>query len=338
MAKIRANPRDRRARVGDGAVIARRVFLVSAAAASTGAFAVAQSVPTLRVIGPPNDGFKAVYYGIKAGVFRKYGVTVEASLINSGAAAAAALIGGTADVAYTNITTLITAHTKNVRMQALAPGSIFNAAEAKLTTAILVPKDAPVRSGRDLDGKTIGSVSLGDTMSASIQAWIDQHGGDSHTIKIIEVPASSAVQMLQAGRASAVAVNEPAVTQAIATGAVRALANPNTAIASRFLQAVFAVMSPFAARNPDVMRRFAQAMHESSLYTNTHLAETVDLVASYSGIAPDVVARSTRFIDAEYLDPALIAPVIGVLVKYGIIDRAFPASELISPYALSRPG
>ena len=111
-------------------------------------------------------------------------------------------------VAYTNITTLITAHTKNVRMQALAPGSIFNAAEAKLTTAILVPKDAPVRSG------------------------------------------------------------------------------------------------PRSRREN----------------------------------APDVVARSTRFIDAEYLDPALIAPVIGVLVKYGIIDRAFPASELISPYALSRPG
>jgi NitT/TauT family transport system substrate-binding protein len=315
----------------------RRTMLLSGAAfASVGPGAFAQSQPSLHVIGPPNDGFKAVYYGVKAGIFQKYGLNVAVSLINSGAAAAAALIGGTADIAYTNITTLISAHNKDVAMQALAPGALFNGAAAKLTSAILVPKDGPIRSGRDLDGKVVGSVSLGDTMSAAIQAWVDQHGGDSHTIQIIEVPASAAVQMLQTGRASAVTVNEPAVTQAIATGSVRALANPNIAIAGRFLEALFAVMAPVAEKNPEAMRRFAQAMHESSLYTNSHLSETVDLVASYSGIAPDVVARSTRFIDAEYLDPALIQPVIDVLVKYGITNPAFPATDIISPYALKR--
>jgi NitT/TauT family transport system substrate-binding protein len=322
--------------LGYDRVIDRRSFVLSAVAvASAGERALAQTAPTLHMIGPPNDGFKAVYYAVKAGIFKKYGVNVEVSLINSGAAAAAALIGGTADVAYTNITTLITAHNKGVPMQALAPGAIFNPGE-KLTSAILVLKDAPIQSGRDLDGKTIGSVSLGDTMAAAIQAWIDQHGGDSHTVKIIEVPASAAVQMLQAGRTAAVAVNEPAVTQAIATGTVKALANPNAAISNHFLQALFAVMSPFADKYPDAMRRFARAMHESSVYTNSHLPETVDLVASYSGIAPDVVARSTRFIDAEYLDPGLIQPVIDVLVKYGVTDHTFAANAIVSPYALKR--
>jgi ABC-type nitrate/sulfonate/bicarbonate transport system substrate-binding protein len=74
-------------------------------------------------------------------------------------------------VAYTDITTLITAHTKNVRMQALAPGSIFNAAEAKLTTAILVPKDAPVRSGRDLDGKTLRTSLHAARASSMRNTW-----------------------------------------------------------------------------------------------------------------------------------------------------------------------
>src|SRR5665213_10814 len=136
------------------------------------------------------------------GIFQKYGLTVQPTLINSGAAAAAALIGGTADVACTNITTLITAHNKNIPMQILAPGALFNAG-AKLTTAILTLTSEPVRSGRDLNGKTVGSVSLGDTMAASIQAWIDQNGGDSKTVKIVEVPASAVVQMLEEGRVSA---------------------------------------------------------------------------------------------------------------------------------------
>ncbi len=310
-----------------------------AALAATAAFALLgrganAQTSTLRVIGPPNDGFKAVFYAIRAGLFAKNGLTVQTTLVNSGAAAAAALIGGSADVAYTNMTTLVTAHAKAIPMQILAPGAIFNSSAAKTTSAMLVLTDAPIQTGRDLNGKTIGSVALGDTMSASVLAWIDQNGGDSSTVKIIEAPASAAVQMLQEGRISAAAVNEPAVTQAVSTGKARALANPNVAIAKTFLQALFAVMAPAADKVPQAMRRFALSMHEASLYTNAHLSETVDIVASYSGIAPEVVARSARFTDAEYADPALIQPAIDVLAKYNLIARGFPAQEIISPHAL----
>jgi NitT/TauT family transport system substrate-binding protein len=316
--------------------VKRRAALAATAAfALVGRGANAQAPSALRVIGPPNDGFKAVFYAIRAGIFAKNGLTVETTLVNSGAAAAAALIGGSADVAYTNMTTLVTAHVKAIPIQILAPGPIFIGSAAKMTSAMLVLTDAPIQTGRDLNGKTIGSVALGDTMAASVLAWIDQNGGDSSTVKLIEAPASAAVQMLEEGRISAAAVNEPAVTQAISTGKARALANPNVAIAKTFLQALFAIMAPPA--DPQAMRRFAQSMHEASVYTNAHLPETVDIVAGYSGIAPDVVARSARFVDAEYADTALIQPAIDVLAKYNLIAHGFPAQDIVSPYALKRP-
>jgi NitT/TauT family transport system substrate-binding protein len=314
-------------------VINRRAAIMTAVAcAAVPKWAAAQSGPALRAIGPPNDGFKAVHYAAKSGLFAKHGVEVEISLINSGAAAAAALIGGAADIAYTNITTLILAHNRNVPMQIVAPGPVFDPEQR--TTAIVVLKDSPYRTGLDLNGKTIGSVALGDTMAASIQAWVDQSGGDSKTVKIIEVPASASIEALQAGRISAAAMNEPAVSQALATGNMRALVNPNTAIAKKFLLALFAVMTPVAAAKADAMQRFAQAMREASAYTNAHMAETVDMVAAYSGIAPAVVAHSARFVDALTIDPALIQPVIDVLVKYNLTSPSFLASQLISPYAL----
>jgi NitT/TauT family transport system substrate-binding protein len=218
-------------------------------------------------------------------------------------------------------------------MQIIAPGALFDS-EQRQTTAIVVLKDSPFRSGADLNGKTIGSVSLGDTMAASIQAYVDQSGGDSKTIKIIEVPAAASIEALQAGRISAATMNEPAVSQSLATGSMRTLTNPNSSISKRFLEALFAVMAPVASAKPDAMQRLAQAMRESSAYTNTHMTETVELVAGYSGIAPDVVARSARFVDALTIDPALIQPVIDVLVKYGLTSPSFPAGQLICPYAL----
>ena len=69
------------------------------------------------------------------------------------------------------------------------------------------------------------------------------------------------------------------------------------------------------------MNRFARAMHESQAYTNSHFAETVDLVASYSGVTPDVVAHSLRNVDPEYSETKNIQPAIDMFAKYGLAKQ-----------------
>jgi ABC-type nitrate/sulfonate/bicarbonate transport system substrate-binding protein len=62
-------------------VITRRTAIgITAALVAAPRWASAQTNGPLHVIGPPNDGFKAVYYGVKAGIFKKHGVDVEVSL------------------------------------------------------------------------------------------------------------------------------------------------------------------------------------------------------------------------------------------------------------------
>ena len=201
-------------------------------------------------------------------------------------------------------------------------------------TAMLVAQDSAIKTARDLNGKTVGSVSLGDNTAASILAWIDQNGGDSRSVRIIEISPSVAPPALAEGRVSAVVLNEPSVSQAIATGKARLFAHPQDAIAPRFQAAAYAVMAPVAERNADAMKRFALAMHEAALYTNAHPAQTVGLVAAYSGVSATDIAHSVRMVDQEYVEVPYIQPVIDVLAKYGMLDKAFPAQDVISPSAL----
>jgi NitT/TauT family transport system substrate-binding protein len=288
----------------------------------------------VRAVGPPNDGYKAVYYGVKSGIFKKYGLDVQTSIVASGAAAAAALSGGAADIAYTNILTLVQAHTHNVPMTFVAPGNLQ--LTGKSQTDILVLADSPIKSGKDLIGKTLGSASLRDINAAASLAWIDKTGGDSKTLKVVEVPASAGTAFLEEHRADAVTLNEPAVSLAVATGKVRILAAPYDAVGTG-MTAGFAAMEPYVAANRDAMERFAKAMHEASLYTNAHPADTVDLVAAYSGVAPDVVAKSVRFMDAEYLEPRYLQPMIDLCARYQLIDKDFPAADVISLVAVKPP-
>ena len=78
-------------------------------------------------------------------------------------------------------------------------------------------------------------------------------------------------------------------------------------------------------------------MHDAIVYTNTHLDETVNLVSSYTGVAPNVISRSVRPVDPEYIDPKNIQPVINLALRYKLIDHGFSADDVVSPSALRKP-
>ncbi len=261
---------------------------------------------------------------------------MQPTIVGSGAAGTAALVGGSAEVAYTNVVTVIQGHRRGIPMRILAPATLY-VSERSSSSAMLVLKDSPVKTGRDLKGKTHGTLALADINAVATQAWIDTTGGDSKTVRLIEVPGSAVVAFLEEGRADAVTAIEPGVSQAVATGKVRVVARPFDAIGKRFEAGAYAVMDAQIERNGDALTRFARGLHEAQAYTNTHLAETVDLVASYSGVAPEVIARSARMIDPEYVEARNLQPVIDVLAKYGQLDRTFPADEIISSAALKPP-
>jgi NitT/TauT family transport system substrate-binding protein len=295
----------------------------------------AQELTKLRIATTPVDSSKAIFYAIKAGIYKKYGLEVETTMVNSGAAGAAALVGGAVDLAGVSVLTIFQAHLRGVPMMYTVPSILLSSDH--VTTQTVVLKSSAIETGRDLNGKTIGSSSVGDINAAATLTWIASTGGDPKSVKIIEVPQSAAVAALQSGRVDAVTLNEPAVALALASGVTRTLAHPYDAIAKRLDAAGYAAMLPWIEKNADAVTRFERAMHESQAFTNTHLAETVDIVAGYSGIAPDVIAKSVRMIDPEYLDPRNFQPLIDALARLGYLERSFPASEIISPTALKPP-
>lgn len=297
--------------------------------------AFGQEVATIRVVGPANDGMKPVWYGMQSGLFRRYGLNVESTTVNSGAAALAAVIGGSAEIAFTNLLAVFQAHLRSIPIHVVAPSALYLA--EKPQSAMVVLKDSPLRTGRDLNGKTLSTPSVRDLNEAVMRAWIDKNGGDSKTARTVELPASSSLPALEEGRIDVATIYEPALTQALATGRVRVLGRQFEAVGDRFQQTAFAGMGTYVERNRDAASRFARAMHESILYTNTHLPETVDLVASFTGVAPEIIARSVRFIDPEYVEARNIQPLLDVCVKYGVLDRGFPAEEIISPVAVKPP-
>jgi NitT/TauT family transport system substrate-binding protein len=297
----------------------------------------AQTLAKLTLVSTAGTAPGPAVYAEKVGLFRKYGLDVVHTQMSSGAAIVAAVVGGSADIGSGSSFSVVTAYAHGIAMQMFAAGPVFNASEAIPYGMILVGKNAPFKTAADLNGKTFGlAIARGDLNATATQAWIEQHGGDWSSIKVLEIPQTAMVAALEAGRIDAMTLQSPNATVALETGKVRLFGKPYDAVAPMFMIAPWWGLAAYAAKNPDVVHRFAQAMAEASRYANAHPQEMLPLLSAYSGVDQSVLEHAARAPFGDHLDPAEFQPVIDLQVKYKIIDKGFDAKEILAPSAMGR--
>lgn len=207
------------------------------------------------------------------------------------------MAGGSLEIGKSNTLQLISAHEHGLPFTLIAPSSANGAYERD--AAIVVRDGAPIRSARDLNGKTIGVTSLVTIQLLSTRAWI--------------------------------------LSQILGTGGIRILAYPYGAVAVRFDGSDFFTTSDWVAKHPDVVERFVHVMHDANAYVTAHEAETNPVLASFAKIDLAVLEHMNHIERPAYLDARQIQPLIDQAARYKFIAKPFPAGELISDYALKRP-
>ena len=100
----------------------------------------------------------ACLFAQEQGMFRKVGLDVTLIPNGSGAAVASAVVGGAVDIGKSSLTALITAVSKGIPIVLVAPSALYNPASP--VTGTIVRADSPLRSARDLNGKTVSVQSV----------------------------------------------------------------------------------------------------------------------------------------------------------------------------------
>jgi len=322
-------------------VTSRARFLIATAAAALAAparSAFAQSPPaltTLHGIAVPNDDLAPILYAEQSGLFRKAGLDVQLEHSSSGSAVAAAVAGGSFDFGISSVFALISGHARALPFVLIAPSHVIVAGDG--TQELVVLRDSPIRRGRDLNGKVFAVPGIADANWMATRAFVDADGGDSTSIKFLELPQTAIPAALQQQRVDAAMLQEPVLDRAMPTGLFRSLGDPTQALGKRWLITAVFTVSGFAAKSRDVIVRFGDVMHTADVFANGHHADTAPLVAAYNGIDTASVLQMHRNVVAEYLDPRELQPAIDTAARYKVIDHAFPAQELISPDALKPP-
>lgn len=310
----------------------RSFFALAALLLATAASGVAQQtqpVPVTAVV-PTTAETLPFYWALQQGLFEKAGIAMTVTTASSGSMATAAVVGGAAQIGSSNVLSEIQAYAKGLPIVLVAAAGQFN--DSAPNAEVFVAPDSSIRTGRDLEGKTVAVASLHDLLALSMHTWLDAQGADFGKIHFVEMPPSSQVAALQSGRVDAIYVYEPFRGQAEHTG-MRTLVAPYRSLGKDFLFSVWFANGSWVSAHRDAALRFSQIMHDATVYTNAHYDELIPLISSYTKMTPDEIRASRRVPATPSLKAAQIQPVIDAAARYHEIDKAFPAQELILPGA-----
>jgi NitT/TauT family transport system substrate-binding protein len=291
--------------------------------------AEAQSLVDLKAAGVPEESATPVLWAQQSGLFQRDGISVELDPQRSGTAIAAGVAGGGYQVGKSSIIPLITAFAKGIPFVLVAPGGLYRASKPHI--AMIVASDSPIKTAADMNGKTLGVSALDDLYTLGIKLWIDKNGGDSSTLKIVELPLPAITDAIVARRIDAGGSATPALQAAVDSGKVRVLAHMFDAIAPEFMYTGWFSTKSYVASQLQAVRDFSRAERQAAAYVNDHPEQTVDALSKFTGISADVIAKMTRAQMGTVLDPKLIQPVVDVCVRYKVIPAPINAADMIAP-------
>lgn len=311
------------------ALRSRRSFLMAAflgAALLPDAGTAQPALVTMHIATTPLDVGAEAFYALAQGFFRDAGIDAQVQAIDNGAAVASGVASGALDVGQSNIVSLATAHEKKLPFVLIAPAARYS--DAAPTTVLVALKSSPLRTAKDLDGKTTTTNGILNIGQIATMAWIDQNGGDPRSVHFVEMPVAAQPAALESGKLDVALLAEPVVSEELATGKARVFAKPYSALGTSWLIGAYFTTADWARAHPDLVRKFAAVMAQTARWANTHQAESAKILAAYTKVqlGPQVV----RAAYAERLDSNEIQPVIDAAARYGALAAPFPAAELIA--------
>jgi NitT/TauT family transport system substrate-binding protein len=259
------------------------------------------------------------------GFFRDAGIDAQVEGISNGAVIASAVSSGAADVGFANMLSIATAYKRNLPLTIIAPGSLYVASDP--TSVLMVPRASTLKTAADFSGKTLAASGLGTITEYAPRLWLDKNGGDSSTVKFIEMSMPQILPALAAGRIDGAIVAEPFIAPAKADS--RVFADAYDALGKRYLIGVYFTTIAWAKAHTDVVTRIQAALAKTADWANKNTAQSGQILVKYSKLDPALLRTMLRVQYAPKFNPAEMQPVIDLAAHFNQIPATFPAEELI---------
>ena len=275
------------------------------------------------------DASAQPYYGADAGIWAQNGIIAQITMSQTGNAIMQGVVADELDVGLSNPLNLAIAVARNIPIAMIAPAVVYSQRDANPN--LVVAKDGPIKTPRDLIGATFGVGALGDFSQLSLLAWLDKNNIPRDGVKFIELKLGETGAALAKNVVQAGLLTEPFKADAVRAGQVREFGDTVLAIAPELAPTVWFASKPWLQKNPDLARRLVKGIYATAQFANTHQRETAESLVRISKMDPSVVATMKRLIFATSNERRYVEPILVLAAKYGMVSRPITFEEYCPP-------
>jgi NitT/TauT family transport system substrate-binding protein len=309
------------------------------AAAGSPAASAASAAPTTApsaAAGPPEKAsitvgilpivdVATVQTAISKGLFTAQGLTVKTEVMQGGAAAIPALVGGDLDIAFGAWPSFLAANQQGIPLRAIADGV---AAKPGFTQILAMPGSPLEGKPAGLAGKKVAVNTLNNLGELAVRSTLKQAGGDPAAVTLIEIPFPDMGAALQRGDVDAIWAVEPGVTNAKKNLKAVVVADSYVGPMDAFPVAGFQATAVFATANPNTVAAFQRAIFAAATATQDDATARAS-IAQYTTLPPELIASVTLPEYRGAIDPAQLKRVYDYLVEFGILQSGLDVGSLI---------
>lgn len=281
------------------------------------------ALTSVTVSVPPTSFATALYAGVSEGIFEEHGFDVTLVPGASMAETAPQLLSGEVQYIWADVHNIVLSATEGMPIVMGAPGAVntMEAPEGKGFGNMLVLEESDIQSMQDLEGKTIGTNSIGGQAQLDNETVMQNMGIDTSTIEWVALPSSQAVASLRQGQVDAITIAEPGGTAAMAEGGVRMVGSADNAIPGA---PMFGLASTSEWVNSDIegAQAFQDAVIEANTLINGNRELGTEVMLTFMKMPEEVLADSVlpTFAEAPFTAEST-QPVIDRMVEVGAIQE-----------------
>jgi NitT/TauT family transport system substrate-binding protein len=260
-----------------------------------------------------------IYLGKQKGFFsnRKIELTLETG--QGGAAIVPGVVSGQFQFGFSNITSLLIARERGLPLKVVSNG-VASTGKDKADYSGVVTRDDSIKTAADLEGKQVAVNTLKNIGDSTVRASVRKAGGDPSSIKFVELAFPDMPAALEAGRVDAIWVVEPFLSAAVAAGG-RDIASNYVDTAPDLTVAVYFTSEQLTKDDPDLVKRFTEAMTESLAYADAHPDEARQVLTSYTQIDEAVIQELTLPKWPPDINRASVETLANLAVQDGLVSK-----------------
>jgi NitT/TauT family transport system substrate-binding protein len=261
-----------------------------------------------------------IYLGKQKGFFSKRGIELDLVTAQGGAAIVPGVLSGQFQFGFSNITSLMIAASKGLPVKITSAGNSSTGKEGADFGAVVVNADSRVQTAKDLEGKTVSVNTLKNIGDTTVRASVRKAGGDPNKIKFTELAFPDMPAALSGKKVDAAWVVEPFLSATKAQGA-RVVAWNFVDTAPNLPVAAYFTATKLGTDDPDLVKRFAEAMRESSAYAQANPEEARAIITTYTKIT----AEQTKTLTLPQWPATIDTAALEVLADLAVADGLMTA-------------